>query len=274
MASLSIVPPVPTVSLEAGSYLATHDPITLTGTGLANTRIMYAWNDEEAQEYEEAIPVQAGTLVVWEEYTGDDMPLAGESVTVVYTLSTDLGITFTESRSWATYYATESLTVPEGLTAYVVSSVDASNGTVTTAPVEYIPGNQAVLLKHSEGAPLTGFVASPYTDTETPVTNELLGSDEAVSISSITSGSVYVLYNDGFTRATKGTIPAHRGYLLLPVSSGGNARLAIIDDVTTGISETVNANNDTHYYNLAGQRIAAPKKGLYISNGKLTVIKK
>lgn len=267
--NFEVVPPAPAVSLEAGSYLATHDPITLTGTGEANTRIMYAWDDEDAQEYTEAILFHAGTLVAWEEYIGGDMPLSGDTTTVVYTLATDLGITYASGQTWATYYATENLTVPEGLTAYVVSSVNAANGTVTTEAFDYIPENQAVLLKHSEGAPLSGFVAAPYTGPETTVSNLLSGSAEAVSISSFTSGTVYVLHNDDFTRATSGTIPARRGYLLLDAAPVGSRLAIITHDVTTGLGTDVMADTDpTVYYNLNGQRIAKPRHGMYIVNGR------
>ena len=230
---------------------------------------MYACDDEDAQEYTEAILFHAGTLVAWEEYIGGDMPLSGDTTTVVYTLATDLGITYASGQTWATYYATENLTVPEGLTAYVVSSVNAANGTVTTEAFDYIPENQAVLLKHSEGAPLSGFVAAPYTGPETTVSNLLSGSAEAVSISSFTSGTVYVLHNDDFTRATSGTIPARRGYLLLDAAPVGSRLAIITHDVTTGLGTDVMADTDpTVYYNLNGQRIAKPRHGMYIVNGR------
>jgi hypothetical protein len=283
-----VVPPAPTVSLVAGSYLSTHEPITLTGTGELNTTIMYVWDDGAAQEYTEAIPFQAGTLMTWEEYTGGDMPLFGDTTTVVYTLATDLAITFAEGQTWATYYATENLTTPEGLTAHVVSSVDAASGTVTTQPVDYIPINQGVLLKRNDDAPLSGYVAAPYDGAETSVTNLLLGSDEEVSVSSITTGTVYVLFNDGFTRATKGSIPAHRGYLLLTANGGGNSRLTIVEGLSTGIEtiDDLRIDDSQFVYDVQGRKVynvqpnphfSIPntqlKKGLYIINGKKIIAK-
>jgi hypothetical protein len=269
-----VVPPTPFFSLEAGSYLPDIELITITGTGLANTTIMYAWNDDEAQEYTEAIPFQEGTLLAWEVYTGGEDPLFGDTATVVYTLARNIEITYASSQEWATYYSTESLTTPEGLTAYIVSSVDVTSGTLTTEQIDYIPMNQAVLLKHSEGAPLSGFTAAPYSGTETSVTNLLLGSEEDVSISSFNNGSVYVLYNDGFTRATKGIIPANRGYLLL--QSGGNSRLNIVQDMTTGLAVMNNENEGmmNGVYDLQGRRIESTllRKGLYIINGKKTIV--
>ena len=282
--NFEVVPPAPAVSLEAGSYLPSNDPITITGTGQANTTIMYQWDDGNAEEYAEAIPFHAGTLMAWEMYSDGTSIVVGDTTTVVYTQMTELGITFGESQTWATYYATENLTTPEGLTAYIVSNVDASDGNVTAEAVDYIPMNQAVLLKRGDDAPLTGYVAVPYTGAKTAFTNLLLGSDEEVSVSSITTGSVYVLFNDGFTRATKGSIPARRGYLLLTANAGGNSRLTIVEGTASGISDIEHSilNIEHSVYDLQGRRMESPmsnaqrsslKKGLYIINGKKTVVK-
>ena len=47
-----------------------------------------------------------------------------------------------------------------------------------------------------------------------------------------------------------------------------------LDDETTGISQVeASKSNVEGFYNLAGQRVANPTKGLYIVNGKKVVIK-
>ena len=89
--NFEVVPPAPTVSLETGSYLTTdNDPITITGTGQANTTIKYKWNDGDATVYEEAIPVQGGTLKAWEEYTEGGTTVTSDTTTVEYTVKTDI----------------------------------------------------------------------------------------------------------------------------------------------------------------------------------------
>ena len=47
----------------------------------------------------------------------------------------------------------------------------------------------------------------------------------------------------------------------------------VFEDVTTGIKrrEALNAEGEEQWYNLAGQRVAVPQKGLYIKNGKKIV---
>ena len=64
-----------------------------------------------------------------------------------------------------------------------------------------------------------------------------------------------------------------RAYFELPEGANG-ARLSFYDDAT-GITTVIGADelNDDKAYNLGGQRVHNPKKGLYIINGKKVVIK-
>ena len=75
------------------------------------------------------------------------------------------------------------------------------------------------------------------------------------------------------------TIPAGKAFLLVNTGAPAGARaLNVIfdDDETTGINTvatTTQQKNDNAIYNLAGQRVAAPAKGLYIMNGKKVIMK-
>jgi len=98
----------------------------------------------------------------------------------------------------------------------------------------------------------------------------LKGSAEAVSVSTITGGTVYILINNMFRRASSGTIPANRAYLV--VSGAAAARLNIVHGGNdTGIHELRIENEELRdeWYDLQGRRIEKPmKNGLYIRNGK------
>lgn len=78
-------------------------------------------------------------------------------------------------------------------------------------------------------------------------------------------------------KIAKGTneasIKGFRAYFELPDGVSG-ARLSFYDDAT-GITTIIGADelNDDKVYNLGGQRVQNPKKGLYIINGKKVVIK-
>ena len=185
---------------------------------------------------------------------------------------TQLNISYAgNSREWASYCASEnSLETPDGLQAYVVKQ--ATKTGVEVEQIDYIPQGGAVLLKRT-GEVAEPIVAKAYIgdEPEAPA-NELVGTTTSTPVRTL-NGSVYVLYNDGFTRATSGSIGANRGYLLFDDAVVVGARLSIFEDETTAV-ENLNRETitDNHYYNLNGQRVAAPKKnGLYIVNGQKVV---
>ena len=112
------------------------------------------------------------------------------------------------------------------------------------------------------GVPMTGV----YTSGSVPQSTETiyyyaLGDDN--NLHKVTGGSV--------------TINPFRAYFKLDNSAVGEAPARIslnFDDESTGIgsvkSEEVKAKS---YFNLSGQRVTAPQKGLYIVNGKKVIIK-
>jgi hypothetical protein len=196
---------------------------------------------------------------------------------------TELNISYAQnSRTWASYCADENLETPEGLQAYVVTGL-TENG-VSVEAIGYIPEGVGVLLKRTKeiAEPIK---AKPYTGAETETPDNLLsGTTEGTAVDSET-GNVYVLYNDGFTRATKGTIPAHRAYLVLAAETEAEGRLSIFEDETTAL-KLVNSEErivNSEVYDLQGRKVnhsslftsgkATLKKGLYILNGKKQVIK-
>ena len=202
------------------------------------------------------------------------------SFTTTFDIVRDLMLTFNESRQWATYYAEEDLQIPEGIEAYIVTDVDGSE--VIVSGIDYIPQHVAVLLNYTgniEEAPGEFYAyaydaAEPFDDSD----NLLEGTSTGIDVTNIATGTVYVLYNDEFVKTISGNIPAGRGYLVVATSAvpGPEARTLTIniDENTTGIAEAaVAAKADGKYYNLQGQRMAQPKKGLNIVNGKKIVVK-
>jgi len=165
---------------------------------------------------------------------------------------------------------------------------------VSVEKIDYIPQGQAVLLKRIAAEVEEPIIAGDYMGEETEIDAEpaiaWIGTDEGVDVGSITTGTVYVLYNDGFTRATTGTIPANRGYLLLStIVAPAGSRLAIIEGMSSDLSEKVRVDSErtaSTFYDLLGRRVrdAQPdsqssilnsqlKKGMYIIKGKKTIIK-
>ena len=213
------------------------------------------------------------------------------TVTITFGIARQLNIAFSGSNEWASYYATEDLSIPEGLEAYKVTEIGTTE--VTTVGISYIPKNVAVLLKKNESANVQeSYVAEAYTgQTTTFADNKLLGTAAATAVTSITGGSVYVLFNDMFVKSTSGTIPANRGYLLIPNSNAARTLGIDIDVDATGIGDAVRLNDNEQrnmnngadaVYDLQGRRVNGQmmkssngqmKQGLYIMNGKKYIVK-
>ena len=281
---MEVVPPVPTITLASGSYSSTHDPIVIQGADIADSKIMYKWNNGYAYEYEEAIPIQPGTLKAWVEVVYDTTTGAAVSsdvVTATYALTYNL--TFAGNNLWATYYSTEDLAVPEGLTAYIVDEADDKTGVVTVSAIGYIPRYEAVLLKRTNTA-VSEYIATAYDDEEEEddIINLLEGTYQERSVESILEGyvsdaSVYVLYNNEFVKTTSGTIPANRGYLVFGKPANAPKLTIEIGDGATGINDVRSkmAEVGSDFYDLSGRKLSGKptKSGLYIKNGTKVLVK-
>ena len=257
---------------ESFTSPATIDNWTVSPTASSNTSVA---NISEG----EIVLVGVGTTTITVTYAGD---ANHNSTTASYQLvvSRDLGIEFAETNSWASYYATENLAVPEGLTAYVVSAVNEETGAVTVASVDYLPANNAVLLNREQNGDASGYTATAYTDDPEPIENNLLaGSVNTTDISTLGNTPVYVLFNDQFKRATSGTIPARRAYLPLgaavaPAHARQSMNINISDGSVTAIKTlTVDDTNDS-WYTIDGLKLNGKpqRKGLYINKGKKVYI--
>ena len=190
-------------------------------------------------------------------------------------------ITFAGSNLWATYYSTENLKVPDGLTAYVVSAVNETTGAVTVTSIGYIPADEAILLQREENGAASGYTATAYTSQPTGFTNMLRGSEDDTSIEDGDfEGPVYVLFNDKFKRAISGTIPARRAYLVpgaavAPTSAPQYLTINIVDGNSTAIDTlTVDDSSNDSWYSIDGLKLNGKpqRKGLYINNGKKVYI--
>ena len=180
---------------------------------------------------------------------------------------------------YATFAADVALdlsTMTEGFSAYFASS--AANGKVmmTKANNEKIAAGEGLFIQGS-GA----FTISETREATADVNNYLIAGDGVENGVAKEDGfDKYVLGVDGesvsffLINSTPATVATNKAYLKIP-TSGSSARLSIVfGDEATGISSVErNDNAKEAYYNLNGQRVMAPAKGLYIVNGKKVIIK-
>ena len=275
-----VVPPAPTVSLAAGTYLKTQNlSVTLTASEIANTAIEYKWDDGDWTAYSTPLVPETGTHTLYARVKYQDAtPVYSDEVSATYTVGIvfDVSNMFSGTQTYATYYNStgNNMTLPDGMTAAMVTGVNESGTSVTTTALTYIPKDAAVLLGKGTS---TGSPASIiYTGDEVSTTdNKLVYTSENKATE---NKEFYVLYKDEFVKAT-GTIPVGKCYLdLTGVNIPSGARgLGIENDGTTGIhavnSEEGIVNSDV-WYNLQGRRIEKPTKaGLYIKNGQKQIVK-
>ena len=210
-------------------------------------------------------------------YTGENSTIAiviGDGSyfrTVTATYPAPSTVTISPAKEYTTFCSTSALnfTAVTGLEAYAVTG--STTSAITLTQVKKVPASTGLILRK------TGSSASydvPVGDAASlGVTNKLVG----VTVDTDFTYGDYILSNGTFVRGTAGTLAAGKAYLpAANIDTSANILTFIFEDgETTGISavERMNTMNDNVFYNLSGQRVAQPTKGLYIVNGKKVIIK-
>lgn len=160
------------------------------------------------------------------------------------------------------------------LTAYRAESAAAGKVTMTEVTGK-VPANTGLFLSGtSDYIPVTTGASSIGTNLLKPTTGSDIHdtSDSKVQY-------VFAKQNEevGFYKVGSSLSPAAGKAYLETTGSVASARLAILfdDDSNTTAIKAVKKDEKTNgeYYNLAGQRVAQPSKGLYIVNGKKFIVK-
>lgn len=215
------------------------------------------------------IHVSASDLSTWEAnfpdanafFVGDLGTVAGNDVEGVY---------------WATYYNSAANMKADANTTVYKAAVNGSSLTLTEIDDKVINAGEAVILKS------TGANVSMITQAAASVDDYSGNALEGVNVATAPAGGYkyYVLSNEGstlgFYHYTGATLGANKAFIKVADAGGAPAFYAFdFSGEATGIN-TLNVKRGTwngEVYNLAGQRVAQPTKGLYIVNGKKVVIK-
>ena len=181
---------------------------------------------------------------------------------------------------WATYYnGTHGFTADANTTVYQAKVNGTKTAVVLTEVTsKEIPADKGVVLKSSDES----IILSVATTTATYSDNDLLGTDvdlatpaNAYCLSKETTGSARGVGFYLYTPSDGAVIPAHRAYLQIPSSARSFYGFGD-DNYTTDIDlpKAVVIEDDGLIYDLSGRRVTGqPKKGIYVKNGKLFVIK-
>ena len=169
---------------------------------------------------------------------------------------------------WRTLVTAQDVILPQGLTAYVVTATEDDK--VTLQEAGSIKANNPYILNGAKGT----YTLSIALGVKAPAENLLQISTES------TGNGVYVLAKPdgnevGFYKWAGNSLGAGRVYLPAPSAGAPEFLGFVFDGETTGVKAIENGRLaiDNAVYNLAGQRVANPTKGLYIVNGKKVIIK-
>ena len=186
---------------------------------------------------------------------------------------------------FGTYSNSSAFVVPAELTVSAITSVDGGKLTITDyAEGDIVKANTGVLVSSTTDGDHTILLSN---ETGTEISGNMLKASGDAGIKAATMNvadtKFYRLTMHNGTQigfwwgAAEGAafdIAANKAYLAVPKGSGAREGLWFNDDVTTSINEMRSEGAEmNNVYNLNGQRVAQPTRGLYIVNGKKVIVK-
>ena len=175
------------------------------------------------------------------------------------------------SAKWATYVPNLAVTIPEDVTAYIVTN--ATSTSVTLSSVASAPANTGLVVNGDEGT---------YTPTAAETTDDVSGNLLVVSDGTVVgNGNIYALGNKngsvGFKKVKSGvTVPAGKPYLTIEnTGSKDFFDFSFDEGVATGIEsiESIGFDMNAPVYDLQGRQVNRLHKGIFIQNGKKIIVK-
>ena len=188
-----------------------------------------------------------------------------------------------DADKWVTAYIPAETAIPTGISAYTVDEENTSTTQITFKKITgtTLAANTAYVLHNTTEEAINLVVdGTGYLYLEGEKDAVAIGETSVSSVGTIQTikcdGSQYALSGGELKQIINGNIGAFRVYFTGLTSTG--ARAIFNDgDETTAIG-TIKANGEVDIqsadiYNLNGQRVARPAKGVYIVNGKKVIFK-
>lgn len=195
--------------------------------------------------------------------------------TSTWTVSADAYVSVnTNSNGFATFVSGAPLTISSA-TAYYAT--DNNNGSATAYAITNPAASTPMLIKGD--ARTTYYFAVAASGTDYSSTNAFkTGSGSAVASYDDETNPTefrYILNGGDFYLANDQLVASNKAYLQLSKQAGAGARvLKFLDNEETGINAiTARADDADACYNLSGQRVSKPAKGLFIQGGKKIIVK-
>ena len=257
------------IDLYYGTYVSATEAKDLVFLGTFE-----AWAYGGIAEKTLRVLVPAGKVLVIKNPQSDGVCKA-EADYLYITKTSD--VTTLASSGWSSYSSAYALdfanaTDPSSektLKAYVISALSSTSATLTE--VTSAPAETGVILK---GTASTAYSIPVTASPSVAGTNKLTA---AVNGATVSARSTYVV-SDGQLKLFTGTaIPANKAYLDASLLDGlAPSFIFEFEGGTTGINTVEQPKGDFlngEFYNLNGQRVVQPTKGLYIVGGKKVIVK-
>lgn len=205
----------------------------------------------------------------FKEYLGIEMPPAVQTVAI------------TTSKGLATYTSNVALDFSQA-TAIEAYTATVNGDAVTLTKATKVAAGEGVLLRSVSGEPATEAILMTSETVEPTAGNMLKGTlQEIAELPSEDGGYANFILNSygpegaGFYKAGGKKVAAGKAYLQVPVAAAANMLFIRLDGGTTGIErvEAVETEAAGVYYNLSGQRVSNPTRGIYILDGKKVIVK-
>lgn len=173
----------------------------------------------------------------------------------------------TNGSGYATYVTYNPLTIPENIAYY---ATDNNNGSATAHNITHPAASTPMLIK---GTANTIYHFAPLSDGTNYSSTNAFYAGSGAALESGSGPFNYILNGNTFYLANGQYVATNKAYLALSVAA--TARPLIFEDEDVTAIKAVSALNSENnaYFNIAGQRVAQPTKGLYIVNGKKVIIK-
>ena len=192
------------------------------------------------------------------------------------------GITYTRTvaaGAWASFNAPASVTVPDGVDVYKATDAAADEVTFTKQASQAVGANDPVILHNTTGADVVITTETAKIDLNLTANGAgttigtagvtQFGTSRAID----TDGTQYALKDGNLHPFSGAKIGAFRVYFT--GLSGASARAIFDDGDVTGIKGIKNMDElmNGKFYNLQGQEVKNPTKGIFIVNGKKVILK-
>ena len=161
---------------------------------------------------------------------------------------------------YTTFCSDKAVKMAEGIQAFAAKYAD---GKMKLTEVKEVPAGTAVILKATAGEYSLPIISAA----EAIADNDLKASDGTVS----GDGTIFALANGnkgvGFYKVkANAAVPAGKAYV--KIAATARDFIGFAGEEATGIATVKSVKSSNEVYNLNGQRVAQPVKGLYIIDGK------